>query len=198
MVFLIFVLALIFYSRDEFIKTALLYGLAVLIKPAFAPGAILMFLLSGTRFRISALLFGIVVAAVSVLLLGWQVHLNFAKKVLSEVKVFSDPSNNSSPFSFLEPWFIDEVGKRFPTNLAEAARNVGSILRLATALALLTGLWAALRLPLAVPARRHAAFNASLLLSLVLSPVVWSHYLAMLFPLELTSLSPFENSPLRR
>ena len=182
-VFLIFVLALIFYSRDEFIKTALLYGLAVLIKPAFAPGAILMFVMSGARFRIAALLFGVAVAAVSVFLLGWQIHLEFVKKILSEAKGFSDPSNNSSPFSFLEPWFIDEVGKRLPTNLADAARTTGNILRLATALALLAGLWAALRLPLAVAARRHTAFNASLLLSLILSPVVWSHYLAMLFPL---------------
>jgi hypothetical protein len=182
-VFLIFVLALISYSRDEFTKTALLYGLAVLIKPAFAPGAILMFVISGARFRISALLFGAAVAAVSVLLLGWQIHIEFVKKILSEAKIFSDPSNNSSPFSFLEPWFIDEVGKRLPTNLSDAARTTGNILRLATALALLAGLWAALRLRLPVAARRHAAFHASLLVSLILSPVVWSHYLAMLFPL---------------
>lgn len=194
-VFLFFVLALLHYCRGQTAQAALFYGLAVLIKPAFAPGAILLFLFSDNRFRVSALVGGVLVAALSLAIFGPQLHLDFLDKIRGETRGLMDPTLNSNPFSFVEPWLVDPVLYKSGADAPQLVRTVGAVLRLSAAAVLLWGLWADLRAPLDAAARRQRLFHASLFLPLILSPVVWAHYLVMVFPLIAALLAQREKLP---
>lgn len=194
-VFLFFVLALQKFGRGQSVQAALFYGLAVLIKPAFAPGAILLFLFSDNRFRLSAAVAGVLIAALSLAVFGVQTHIDFLDKIRGETQGLMDPTINSSPFSFVEPWLVDTALYQSGGNAPPLVRTVGAVLRLSAAAGLLWGLWADLRAPLSAAARRERLFHASLFLSLILSPVVWAHYLIMIFPLVMALLSQRSRLP---
>lgn len=181
-VFLLFVLGLIAFTRSRLVATALTYSVAVLIKPIFAPGAILLFLLSGNAFRWAAIIAGLAVAGLSYYLFGLELHREFIARALSETSGLLGPWMNSSPFSFIQPWFIDPSIYGTGADVPAIPARLTLILRILAAVALLAVLARHLALSISTPARRHAVFTTGLAVSLILSPVVWSHYLSMLFP----------------
>ena len=180
-VFLLLVLAHVAFIKGRSVPAALLLAAAVLVKPAFAPLAVLVFALADSRFRVTALMTGIVVAALSLVLFGWDLHAAFLSRIASEAGNLLAPWKNSSPLSWIEALFVTPeafaAGGAMPTSLARGLLA----LRVAVAVAVLWTLrWQIVR-PLAPAARRHAVFTAGLLLIVTLSPVVWAHYLTILF-----------------
>ena len=180
-VFLLLVLGHAAYLRGADATTALLFSAVVLIKPALAPAAILLFFLSVARFRVTAIMTAICVSVVSLLAFGLELHTTFVARVLEESSALLPPWKNSSPFSWLVPLFVDPEDYRRAGSVPVLANAVTTGLRLVMALALLWTLRSHLKLPLAGPARRHAIYVTGLMLMLAVSPVVWAHYLMFLF-----------------
>ena len=104
--FLLFVLGLLAFEREYYITTAVLMGLIVCIKPAFGPGAVLLFLFAPSRFRISALVLGATVFAMSLLLLGWSPHQAFLDLMREESTKVPQPVFNSNMFAWVEPLLL--------------------------------------------------------------------------------------------
>lgn len=162
---------------------AVLCACAVLIKPVLAPAAVLIFLLSDTRFRAAALIAGGVLAGLSLWLHGLALHARFLDLLAAETRKLLIPTLNSAPFSFLEPILAGADAYRQGGDAPQPLRAVLTGLRLAAATALLVRLRQFLRAPLAPAARTWLIWSAGLFLALILSPVVWAHYLAFAFPL---------------
>ncbi len=189
-VFLLTVLTLMALASGRTALAALGFAAAVLVKPVLAPAAILLFVLSDNRFRLTALAVGLATAALSLWLYGIDLHRAFLAKVLAEGTGLLAPWMNSGPFSFIDPWLAGAAAYAAPPDMAPAAvRWTGLALRTATAVALLAGLARILGPGLAPRARAAVILHGGLLVSLVLSPVVWAHYLTFLFPLLATIIA---------
>lgn len=188
-VFLLLVAGLIAYGRGGDRTAALLYAAAVLVKPVLAPGAILLFALSPAPFRWTALTCGLAVAVLSVAGFGLGLHMDFVRIILNESSGLLHPSMNSNPFAFLEPLFVAPADYGAGGRIPALPRAVETGLRLATLALLLAEAVTVWRSRLHPAARREAVFNLSILISLVLSPVVWAHYLSLVFPLLATVLA---------
>lgn len=188
-VFLLLVAGLVAYGRGGDRTAALLYAAAVLVKPVLAPGAILLFVLSPAPFRWTALASGLAVAALSVAGFGLGLHMDFLRIILNESSGLLHPSMNSNPFSFLEPLFVAPVDYGTGGRIPALPRVLETGLRLAAVALLVAGAVGVWRARLHSAARREAVFNLSVLISLVLSPVVWAHYLGLVFPLLATVLA---------
>lgn len=182
-VFLLLVAGLAAYTRGGLVAAAACYAAAVLIKPVLAPGAILLFFLSPAPFRWTALALGLSAAALSVAGFGLELHQAFVRTVLNESSGLLHPSMNSNPFAFIEPLFVPASDYFTGARLPALPRLIGTVLRLAAIGLLVAEALALRKAGLSAPARRSATYNLSLLLSLVASPVVWAHYLSLVFPL---------------
>jgi hypothetical protein len=181
-----FVFALLVLGWSAFLRgrdgaAALAVGAAVLVKPAFAPAAAVLFLAGGGRFRGVALVFAAAVAGLSLATLGAGLHLDFLRKVIDESAHLRAPWQNSNPLSWLEPLWVPPETYSAGGNRPAAGRAVLTMLQLAAAAAVCAALAATLRRRLVLPAARHAIFSAAFLVAFVLSPIVWSHYLMVLF-----------------
>lgn len=187
-VFLLFVLALGCHLSDRALLTAILLVVAVAIKPAFAPVVAFLALVSGRRFLAAAVVAGLAAAMTSVAAMGWQVHVEFLRQVVLEGSQFRstvgyhDWISNSAlilPLEGLRP--LAGADTAFGETLDRVLGAVTVTVRL-TAIALFLWLaWRAREFRLSVAARRHFHFSLALLLALMFSPVVWQHYLAVLF-----------------
>ena len=178
-VFLLLVSAWMALLRGRDGLAALAMAAAVVIKPAFAPAAVLVFVATSNRFRISALAAGAGFVALSLATLGTDVHLAFIDMVLNKAQEGNTPGQNSNPFAWVGalawpggPLSGPGPGVVMPVSLG---------LKLGTAALILALLAGQLRAGLSRQAGRHAVFAAAILLVIVLSPVVWSHYLSVLF-----------------
>jgi hypothetical protein len=180
-VFLLLVIAHRLFLNARGVAAALVLAAAVLVKPAFAPLAILIFVMADNRFRVTAVATGIVVAAISLATFGWALHGDFLNRITSETSNLLVPWKNSSPFSWIEGVFTPPQAYLVKGTVPVALARGLLALRVAAALALLWTLLWQLRRPLAAAARRHAIYVTGLLLIVVLSPVVWAHYLTILF-----------------
>lgn len=180
-VFLLLVLAHGAWLRGAGTGAALALTVAVLVKPAFAPLALLLFILGSQRFRLTALIAAAVVAALSLAIFGWPLHREFLAVAAAEGASMQVPWMNSSPVSWLGPLFLTPAdyaaGGSFPAGVALAMNT----LRLVIVLGLVAVLVGHLRRPLHDRARRHVVFATGLFLVIALSPVVWAHYLSILF-----------------
>lgn len=194
-VLLLFVCGLIAAQSGRAALAALLCAGAVLIKPAFAPAAITIFLLSSNRFRLAALIAGLTSVAASIWLFGWELHQQFLDLLRNETRKLLIPTLNSAPFAFIEPMLVEPSAFSAGDDAPAALASVASLLRGGSGLLLAYGLFGALRQGLADPARTWLVWTGGLVLSLTLSPVVWAHYLALAFPALATFIALARHFP---
>ncbi|MCB2134383.1 MAG: DUF2029 domain-containing protein [Rhodobacteraceae bacterium] len=180
-VFLLLVLGNMAYVRGAFVWTALIFSLIVVIKPVFGPAAFLLFVLSSNRFRVTALLAAAIVGGLSFMLFGWELHREFLARILEENRVLLRPWMNSSPFSWIEPFFVAPEDYRGASELPAGVRLIETLARLGVGAALLWALRRQWLLATDPGLRRHLIYCTALLLVIVISPVIWAHYLAILF-----------------
>lgn len=180
-VFLLLVLGYRAYLRNRLVAVAILLSIVVVIKPGFAPAAVLLFIMSPMPFRLTALACALVAGGLSLALLGLPLHQDFLARVLSETSSLSAPWQNSNPFSWIEPLFVAPQAYEAPGELPASARALVTVLRLIGGGVLIWGMIRHLRSGIAPVAARHCVYVTALALVILLSPVVWAHYLTVLF-----------------
>jgi hypothetical protein len=180
-IFLLLVLGHIFYLRGAFVMTAVIFGVIVLIKPIFAATAILLFLASPNSFRLAALVSAALVGGVSVYLFGWDLHMELLRVISEKSMELTRPWNNSSPFSWFEVLLVTPQAYAASTQVPDAVHLGQTVLRLATIVALILALIRQLSLVTDPRSRRHLVFVTGLLLVILVSPVLWAYYLAVMF-----------------
>lgn len=180
-VFLLLVLGHSAHLRRQMAVSAILLSLVVLLKPVFAPLAILLFFTAGNGFRIAALGAAASSIVVSLWIFGWGPHGEFFKALGTQGDRLLEPWMNSSPVSWIVPLLIgiDDYGTA--ERLAAPVAILVSALRFALAAVLVAVLAGHLRAPLPDRARLHVTFATGLLLVITLSPVIWAHYMMILF-----------------
>jgi len=199
-VFLFLLFALLAHQRNQPIATALGLLAAVLFKPAFLIAPALLVLLSDRRtFFAIAGVFG-AAGLLSVLLFGWPLHREFIDVLLR---------GNQRPW----PWFFNSsvyiLADAFrpiqgSAPIAGAGGPLPDLLRTALKAGVLgVFVWLALRSRKQAwnpSQRRHFNFLLAASFCLLLSQVVWEHYLAVLFlPLGcLLAAGPQLTRPARR
>ena len=175
-VFLLLVLALICHlkgGRDFLV--ALFFSLAVTIKPAFVLGLAVLALLSGRKLLIYTIGIGVTLAAMSIVLMGWGTHEAFLRYALSE-QATSWATNSSLTVA------LDNLrGMLRPPPEPLPYVIMSAMIRLGVS-GLLIGLFLRYRSRISSePARRHLDFVLSITSCLLIMPVVWAHYLSLLF-----------------
>lgn len=183
MVFLLLVIGHAAWLRRQMVATAMICSLVVLIKPGFAPIAVLLFLTSDNRFRIAAILAASASIGVSLAIFGWGPHRDFFASIGDQGDRLLEPWMNSSPTSWLVPLLFDVKVYGETGEMPGWVAVVVTAARLALSAALIACLIGYLRRAMTDRARQHAIYITGLLLVIVLSPVVWAHYMMILFPL---------------
>ena len=199
-VFLFLLLALFAHQRNQAIPTALALLAAVLMKPAFLIAPALLVLLSDRRlFLAIAGVFG-AAGLLSVALIGWPLHREF-------IDILLRGSQRPSPWFFNSSLYILADAFRPIQGSAPVAGTGGplpDLLRTGLKVLVLgVFIWLALRSrrqEWTPPQRRHFNFLLATSFCLLLSQVVWEHYLATLFlPLAcLIAAGPALTRPARR
>lgn len=180
-VFLLLVLALIAHQARREATTAALLVLAVTIKPAFVLVLAGMAVLAGRRFLGWALGFGGLAAAASILVLGWDVHLQFLQLMIHGTTITKGWFYNSSlyvPFDNVR--LLPGFQTASPAlRIALGVANAG--LKLAVLGTLASLAWRSREFEWSDRARRHFRFLLAVLLFLLVSQLLWEHYLSPLF-----------------
>jgi hypothetical protein len=172
-VFLAFVLAMICYTSGRFLPAAACLVLAVAIKPAFILMLVFLAAVAGLRFLACVVAAGVAAGGVSILLAGWPIHERFLERLST---------------GWISPWFFNSSLSVFIDNLRGIAGlqepwygPASLLVRSAAGLAVIVGLVQSRRLVWEDNARRHFQFSMAILFGLFLMPIVWEHYLSMLF-----------------
>ncbi|MGE0354759.1 MAG: glycosyltransferase 87 family protein [Gemmatimonadales bacterium] len=181
-VFLLLVAGLLSYERERFLAASACLLLAVLIKPAMLFVPAFLALVGGRRFFLT--LTGVFVAGglVSIALAGWPVHREF-------IEMARRGSSKPSPWFFNSSIYIladlvRPIEHSAPLRGAPGGRlaaQLGAAMKLAV-----LGVFVVLavrfhRHRLIAPPRRRGEFMLALSFCLLVSQVVWEHYLALLF-----------------
>jgi hypothetical protein len=171
-VFLCLVLGLICFTSGRLFLAAICLVLVVTIKPAFALMLIFLALTGGRRFLIYTLMTGIATAGASVLIMGWSVHERFLEHLAAgKLSPWLYNSSITVAFDMLRLAGVDTWPVIAAANIVRAG---------AAALVIITLLLSRKRKWFA-PARQHFLFLMAIVFGLVLMPVVWEHYLSVLF-----------------
>ncbi len=180
-VFLLLVLGLMAYVRERMVLAALCMVLAVLVKPAFVFVPAFLALFSGRRYLVSLVALAGVAGLLSLALFGLDLHLQFLDLLRrgsrkpspwpfnSSLYIIADafrPITDSIPVPRAGGWFPDAL------RLAIKVVVVGTVGRL---------LWRSRAEAWAPAARRLFIYLAAIAFCLLISQVVWEHYLAVLF-----------------
>lgn len=178
LVFLLLVVAMIAHIRDRTWLTAGCLVAAVAIKPAFLIAIVALGILGGWRMLLALTAWGVAWGLVSLLLLGWPVHLQFIDVMRDGLRYNYSWLYNSSLYTAAE-----SLKERESTPVSPFVNATVVVVKL-----LMLSLFAWLawwrRTRTALPAaRRHFDFLLALTFCLALSQTVWEHYLALLFPL---------------
>ncbi|NKW72178.1 DUF2029 domain-containing protein, partial [Rhodobacteraceae bacterium R_SAG10] len=179
LIFLLLLLGLIYFTAGRFWIAAACYVLVVLIKPVFAPGLALLFLFSATRFRFASVLLSAIAAAGSILWLGQDVHMFFLEKLTEQGSKFMTPYFNSNMFAWVEILLLKNTDITAIATLPNGIMLLTLTLRIATIAGLVVILIRLLRSDAERSAKRHFAFVVSMVVPMILSPVVWAHYVAI-------------------
>lgn len=180
-VFLLLVLALAAFQRERWTMVAVYLLLVILIKPAFAFVPLFLGLVSWRRLlpRIAAVFS--VAGLLSIALLGWPIHQQF-------LEIVRRGSDKPSPWPFNSSLYIVADAFRPVANSIPVPGAGGSLPDLARfGLKLLVlgviGLvvWRGLGLIRAESRRRLFLYLMAVSFCLLISQVVWEHYLAALF-----------------
>lgn len=179
-IFLFLVLGLICYERSRFALTALLYTLIVLIKPAFIVGAVLLFFIAPWRFKIWSVICVAAATGLSFALLGWRINLEFFDLMrLQSAQLESVPYYNSHMFAWLQAVMLPtgQGAEDVTTRLV----LINRVLRILVMIWIVAVIWLAFRNAMPKRAFLAMSFVLCMLASLVVSPVVWAHYLMLMF-----------------
>jgi hypothetical protein len=174
-VLLMLSLGLVAHTNGRFWASALCVVIAALIKPSLAPAVVFLACISELAFvwRMAALWTG--AGALSLLLLGWPVHVSFVNQMLESLQWEYSWYFNSSiyvPLDILRA----HVHQAIFLILTYA-------LKAAVVVTFVWFAWQARRRPWTAAARRHLCFLLMMAFYLVWSPTVFEHYLSLLFPL---------------
>lgn len=182
-VLLLLCVALVMHSRLRYGWSALLFVLAIMIKPALATALLFLMLVSAGRFTLFALLHLALMGVLSLAVMGWDIQMEFVGKMLGGSGVISSWPNNSSLYALagelqrllLEPEAL--FPRQSPFTLAIKLAVITSV----AWFVITTRQWFASR-----EAREYCYFMLSILFFLLISNTVWEHYLSFLFlPLAL-------------
>lgn len=172
-VFLAFVAAFICYSSGRFLTAAICLVAAIAIKPAFVLMLVFLALIAGLRFLAHVLVTGAVAAGISIALAGWDIHRRFLERLST---------------GWISPWFFNSsLSVLFDNLRGIALRNeywyapASFVVRATAAVLVIACLMESRRRTWPESARRHFQFSMAIAFGLFLMPIVWEHYLAMLF-----------------
>jgi hypothetical protein len=179
--FLLLVIGLRAYLRENVWVTALCLLLSILIKPAFLFIPAFLALVSGRRFLSPLALVFLSAGLLSLLLLGWTIHREF-------LEVLRRGSEKPSPWPFNSSLYIlAEMFRPIANSIPIPGRGlfVAGILRNAIKFAVLLVFAGIMlrnrRFPWPPERRRLFDYLMAISFCLLISQVVWEHYLALLF-----------------
>lgn len=180
LIFLCFVLGLISYERSYFALTALLYVVIVLIKPAFVVGALLLFLISPWRFKVWSVACGAAAIGLSLALVGLQINLEFFDLMRTKSgELEGVPYYNSHMFAWLQAVMVP-IGQA-TEKVTERLLLINLVLRSLVLIWIAMIIWRAAHSTMPKKSYLAMSFVMCMLASLVMSPVVWAHYLMLMF-----------------
>lgn len=176
-VLLLFTLALRAHVRGQFWRMAAAVVTACLIKPAFALVPAWLVLPSTWRVPLALAVVGAAVGLLGLAVAGVPLHLEFLDVVRKGAAGgFPWPFNSSL-------YVVGESLKGAGPGVAGAAGVVLLGLKLAVAALVAVAAWQARQLDASPAARRHCHMLLAIIGALLLSQVVWEHYLQLLLPL---------------
>jgi hypothetical protein len=180
-VFLLLVLGLRAYLRQRLVAVAFAMLLVVLMKPAFAFVPAILFLLSGRRFGVALVTLFAITGLVSLALFGVELHREF-------LDILRRGSGKPSPWPFNSSLYIIADAFRPVANQVPVPRAGGwfpDALRVALKLTVLATFVRLLvrsrKEPWTILQRRLFYYLGAIAFCLLISQVVWEHYLAVLF-----------------
>lgn len=179
LVFFLFTLALVQYTAGRLLFAAGLIVFALAIKPGFLLFAGLLSLMAGLRFIGFVAAWGAVAGMLSMLLLGWEVHLDFLRSMRSGAggtQIWLWNSSLTVLIDNLSDWYT--VNSATPPSLLRLA---GTLVRLSVLAGAAMLYRAAASHTWPAPQQRHFQFILALTTGLLVMPIVWEHYLALLF-----------------
>lgn len=184
-ILLLLAAGLVLHAHARFFWSAACMAMIVLIKPVFIPGAVFLALVSGKRFFLAASLIGGMVGAFSIGLMGVDIHLALIERMATEAGRLWPSHYNSALTSGLE-YLLPPICEAGPDGDATCRHHpaiaaLSSAIRAGAALSLIFVFVAAARSGIAVQARRHFAWMIAAILPMMATPVVWAHYLSVLF-----------------
>jgi hypothetical protein len=150
------------------------------MKPAFAPALLLLMLVSDRHFAGWTILTLVVVGAISLGTMGWEIHEVFLRKMVDGVALTKGWRYSSSLFILIQAAREGGLARVVPTavfDLVALAIKLGVVVTIATIF------WRARSWPFTSSARHHFGFVMSLAFFILISQTLWDHDLAVLFPL---------------
>jgi hypothetical protein len=179
-VLMLLAIGLVLHTRGRFWGSSATIVLAALIKPALAPALLLLAAISGLAF---AWRLGTTLAAsglLSLALVGWPAHAAFLDLMQRSAGRTYAWYFNSSVYILLDS-LRQYAGADTPAGLQGSLSIAIWALRGAVAVGTLWLVYRSWREPWPASARRHFNFTLTILFFLLWSPIVWEHYLALLF-----------------
>jgi hypothetical protein len=182
-VLLLLCVALLMHSRLRYCWSALLFVLAIMIKPALVTALLFLMLVSAGRFALFTLLHLALMGVLSIVVMGWDIQMEFIAKMLHGSGVISRWTYNSSLYALageLQGRLMqtgDAVYQQTPLVLSIKLAVIASF----AWFVITTRNRFASRM-----AREYCYFMLAILFFLLISQTVWEHYLSFLFlPLAL-------------
>ena len=173
--FLALVVGLCCYVRGRDLIAAVFLVIAVTIKPGFVVALVMLAVLTGPRFMAYTTAAGLALAAVSILWAGWPLHAAFLERLADRgPKVWPFNSSLTVAFDNLRAMPDPPIAPATASRLALGIRIAATAL-LVAALAVQRS-----NIPSRI-ARRHFDIVIAIASGLLFMPVVWEHYLALLF-----------------
>jgi Glycosyltransferase family 87 len=151
--------------------------LACLFKPAFALVPALLLVASGAGVWVALATVAAAVAALSVGTIGWPLHREFLDVARQGATAGFGWAYNSSLFVLAET-VRDAQGQ-----LPPLAGTIVTVVKAGLGAVILHAAWQARSLTVPAAAARHYHMVLAITGALILSQVVWEHYLALLLPL---------------
>lgn len=176
-VFLLLTIALVYHTKGRTDVSANSLFLALLIKPGFVFVLLPLCLVSGWKFLRSLAFTSIAVGVVSILLLGWDIHMEFLQVMVQGLK-------NAYPWLYNSSLYVQAENLRLLANPPVDIRLLAVPMMLVKlAMVLLFGwfYWISRKELWSMAARLHFDFLMAVTFCLMFSQTVWEHYLTALF-----------------
>jgi hypothetical protein len=181
-VFMLLVAALLTFTQARVWSTAFLLTLVILIKPAFVLLAGLMALAAGWPLCVALAVFGLGSAALSIALAGYPAHVEFWDLMITSSRTSVSWVYNSAATVAIENFRLLHDPKPVNARPAHLSRYVEGM-RLVAGILFFVTVWGIYRVNRA--SRRESArlciYLAAIVFGLALMPIVWEHYLSVLF-----------------